>query len=460
MEPYKPHTQIQPFVTLCRIIAWVMVFGSLATVVLTRLSETRLLVWDDAYMFVRYADNIIATGHIAWNAGDSPTYGSTSLLHLLVVTIARLVFPHNPALTAFSSSIVCGVAFLALMVLLVEASARGTPALRLLQVVLVLLCVIFAGPSLAMHFESGMDTTCAMAYLALYIFMAKRWESSPSWPRIMAMMVVGGFAYFARPDLTLFALGVPLFAYLASPSARIRKHAAVAFVGTTGMILLQMLAAWEYFGSPVPLSFYAKSTKLYSESIYVALKAQPWNQLAEYLRQCWLLLPLVVAGQALPLLQTAMPRDRSQHISVEKPEKSVVDTGLFYATVLFVLYYLLLVLQVMPFESRFYYPTYPAIIFLGIQGLALVGGIVSVLFPTNKLPFVVRIGTMTIILALSLTLSGWVGAGFVSSFSRFFHSEVIHLNFDVKGEYRARWRNYWAELDTLWPLTLENGSLT
>jgi len=43
-------------------------------------------LWDDAYMFSRYAHNILNNGAIAWNPDGVPTYGATSLLYLAVVT--------------------------------------------------------------------------------------------------------------------------------------------------------------------------------------------------------------------------------------------------------------------------------------------------------------------------------------------------------------------------------------
>src|SRR5215831_18276787 len=39
-------------------------------------------VWDDSYMFVRYADNLPRFHAIAWNPGGAPTYGLTAPLFL------------------------------------------------------------------------------------------------------------------------------------------------------------------------------------------------------------------------------------------------------------------------------------------------------------------------------------------------------------------------------------------
>ncbi|MDP6777923.1 MAG: hypothetical protein QGI83_14290, partial [Candidatus Latescibacteria bacterium] len=51
--------------------------------ILARLSAGFVL--DDAFMFVRYADRLLADGRLAWNPGGESTYGPTSLLYLAVV---------------------------------------------------------------------------------------------------------------------------------------------------------------------------------------------------------------------------------------------------------------------------------------------------------------------------------------------------------------------------------------
>ena len=75
-------------------------------------------IWDDAYMFVRYADNILAHKRLSWNPGGEATYGLTSILFLVVVLPLRLLIPNNPAVVAVLSSLVSGLLFLCLLVIL------------------------------------------------------------------------------------------------------------------------------------------------------------------------------------------------------------------------------------------------------------------------------------------------------------------------------------------------------
>src|SRR5262245_16582256 len=41
-------------------------------------------LWDDSYMFQRYAQNVVGDGRIAWNPGGEAAYGLTSPLFLII----------------------------------------------------------------------------------------------------------------------------------------------------------------------------------------------------------------------------------------------------------------------------------------------------------------------------------------------------------------------------------------
>src|SRR5260221_6948537 len=49
--------------------------------------------FDDAYMFLRYARNLIAGFGMRWNRGEPPVFGATSLPHVAVVALVRGASP-------------------------------------------------------------------------------------------------------------------------------------------------------------------------------------------------------------------------------------------------------------------------------------------------------------------------------------------------------------------------------
>src|SRR5208283_3139015 len=111
--------------TFGRALTWSLMLSAVAMAVLSKSSAS--YVWDDSFMFVRYADNIIKCHQIAWNPCGSETYGLSSLLFLVVVVPIRLLFPEEPALCAFLSSVIGGFAFLFLLIALIERNVRAGP---------------------------------------------------------------------------------------------------------------------------------------------------------------------------------------------------------------------------------------------------------------------------------------------------------------------------------------------
>ena len=75
-------------------------------------------VWDDAYLFVRYADILLSDGRLSWNPGGEATYGITSCLYLGAVLAVWLLVSENPALAAGLSSLVSGLVFVVLLAIL------------------------------------------------------------------------------------------------------------------------------------------------------------------------------------------------------------------------------------------------------------------------------------------------------------------------------------------------------
>ena len=313
-------------------------------------------VWDDALMFPRYADNLLQRGVLAWNPGGPPTFGLTSNLYLLIVVPVRILFATSPILTMFLASVVCGVIFVGLLIGLV---ARETPLSvngRLVLVAVILIPLAFNANNLARHFTSGMDTAFALAYLMLYIWLAVRFQRAFSRGSAIALGVAGGLAFAARPDLLLFTWLAPLAMALFGMSSKLRRAAWEVLALTVAITLAQMVGAFFYFGSPLPLSFFVKTAGLYGSSLSVIYHDTPSRML-------WLFTQgyaLVLAAAAVWLL-----------FEVRKGIYSdmALERGLAYAAVLFILYYWFSVTQLMPFEARFYYPVLPALLWLAVCGI-------------------------------------------------------------------------------------------
>ena len=84
----------------------------------------KLLSFDDAYMFYRYAANIAHGLGIAWNPDGVPTYGMTSQLWVLFI-IPLTTLPLTPGHALQLASWLAGCAALVTLALAVRRHARS-----------------------------------------------------------------------------------------------------------------------------------------------------------------------------------------------------------------------------------------------------------------------------------------------------------------------------------------------
>ncbi len=356
--------ELQPTATVTRqrlrdraiiaIALLIMVLGSASLALRVAVSLDGRAVWDDSYMFVRYASNLVNHGVLAWNPGGPPTYGLTSLLFLAVVVPLRLAFD-SPIVLAVASSVVSGILFLGLVAgMLGDVAGRREHAVIGAYVVVALM---LAGPTFYLHFVGGMDTLFAMAYVTLYIIVARRFEQAPGLAIRIAMGVIGGLAFAARPDLLLFTWLVPLVVVGFAREAAVRRAAVQVLALTVGLTAAQMALAAVLLGTPLPLPFFAKSLANYDGFNLAAYAAVPREQLLQFASGYGLLL--------LPIgLNLVVYRRRFWR------RCTAVEKGLLLAAVLFALYYLFFVLQIMYFFARFYQPLLPVLVLLAGRSIA------------------------------------------------------------------------------------------
>ena len=224
-------------------------------------------VWDDAYFFARYADHWLTDGKIAWDPGGEPTYGPTSLLFLLIVTPLRWLVRDNPALPVASASFLCGLAFLILLFTLVTRNSSDRPWVKRIALGVVLLSLANSIDQLATHFNNGMDTTFAMAYLTLYLLLLKWHERALAFTSAIIVGIYGGLSFWVRPDMLLYTALVPACIFFFDQNPQSRRGARIIITLTFLLTVGQVLFNQFYFKSPLPLSFYAKGLQLYGDNI-------------------------------------------------------------------------------------------------------------------------------------------------------------------------------------------------
>jgi hypothetical protein len=319
---------------------------------------------DDAYMFVRYARNLLSTGVIAWNPDGISTYGLTSLLYLAPVTALVALFPAaDPTHSATAASMLGMALFLALVIggvaWFAPTGARWTAVLA------VMFGLAWGAPYVAIHAASGMDTTFGWAALALYLWLALHAERQPTRARLMAAGMCGGLLFAARPDVMLYGAIIPCVWWLAHIAADVRRggRAWRRWLGAAGLrlgiisagTLLALVGwAWQYFGTPLPLPFYAKSGGIYGPDFEALYAHVPLEMFGAYV---WLFLPLF----GLALVAAVRPR-------AWWAQTSAVEKGIALATLVALVYHGFFVLHIMGYAARFYMATLPALLWLAARG--------------------------------------------------------------------------------------------
>lgn len=310
---------------------------------------------DDAYMFVRYARNMAASGRLAWNPGGPPVYGLTSLGYFAVVFLLHVTARVDPAFVLILATLLCGAAFVALAAAMgARAAASGGPRAFAWSTAAALAGVGLAANALAPHFVSGMDTAFTLAAVTVVLTCALAAQRTASWRAAVIWGTTGGALLWVRPDTLVFGLGLPCMVAVwgAGGTRRAAFRAAVVAAATT---ILLGLAAWLLLGSPVPLAVYAKVLHGYGDDMRQVYAGVAGRELGAFLRTNLLLVAPAVAGLVLRL-RTRGVRD------------AAFDLGLLITIVVFLVFHRFFVLPIMGDRQRFELPALPPLLLLAIHG--------------------------------------------------------------------------------------------
>jgi hypothetical protein len=218
---------------------------------------------DDALFFARYASHFLANGTFSFNPGAAPSFGSTSQLYQFIVTAFQAVLG-NPA-QAVGLAARCSALVAAVLVMngarqyAVNPDGTAVTAHGTAIVVLIAGVGFVLNPDFASIGRSGMDTATAAAVLALYVSVIDA-AVNRGW-LICGVLGLGGWVLvLARPELALFAICVP--AALAIGDRSLRTPAILGLLSLCVLTGASLVVAWFYYGTPLPLAFYAKSLGL------------------------------------------------------------------------------------------------------------------------------------------------------------------------------------------------------
>jgi len=349
---------------------FLLILLSLAVIltgVLSYLSPVNVL--DDSYMFYRYALNFLNTGVIQWNTGGEPLYGLTSVLYLGIVVPVAALFRDYPAVVMVISSFIPGLFFIYFLYRLLN---KYSPLGRENTLAFILISLTISVRQFTPHITSGMDTMFSILFFTVYIFFYKSYELKNSAVRentchpltflsgiplfsMIFLVLAGTFVYWVRPELYIFSLSIALFLYLEEKD-KIKKRRNLVVLLTLPLSLMAiLLISDKILGSYLPLPFYAKVTNPYGKEFAEVYKYTSYIQITSFVLNNWLLFALAFTGIMF----------RKSLLIKFTP----VEKGLIAGTIIYILFELFFVTQIMYYYQRFYYPVLPALFLIAAKSL-------------------------------------------------------------------------------------------
>jgi hypothetical protein len=268
-------------------IAGVLLLAAAAYAVL-RLSMAfkEPLIFDDSYMFYRYAMNIRHGLGMSWNLDGVHTYGETSLLWgivVLLLTYLPLSIPHLLQLGSW----MCGAGAVLAMSWSVARNAQSELMKSTWRVLPMVAIPLAISPIYMANSLTGMETMLAVMLIAVFLGLTLRWESG--YAPLHWASLVGIALFITRPESALAVLLLPFLLVVFGRGSR-RGFVIFASLFLSG-VLLDLLVCKLYFGTPLPLSFYMKSGHAY-EGYHRTL--HPLSNALEMLANCGLFLAVIL----------------------------------------------------------------------------------------------------------------------------------------------------------------------
>jgi hypothetical protein len=284
--------------------------------------------YDDSFFFKRIALHFLAGHGFSWNVTDGPVHGLTSQLFGLLAVPLTWLWPNHFVL---ASKLCLAASFALLVGLSVRFAVRAAvPAAQ----AGVLLLLAFGTPLALLEPHTGMETSLCLAVLAValgQIVLGAERASSPGEGAAYAACsaLLTALVYTCRPDAAL----LPALTFMV-----LQRRNRVNLLGFGALLALSMGGLWAafhaYYGSALPLSFYAKTAGLSAFDSELRHAGVPGK--VQHL--------LTFAAFSAPLAWLAL---RGEDARVR---------ALLAASATFIAYQALLTDEIMGYRARFYMP--------------------------------------------------------------------------------------------------------
>lgn len=219
------------------------------------------LLFDDAYMFARYAANVRHGLGLSWNLDGVHTYGPTSLLWTLaVVVLSFLPIASWKMLTL--GSWICSIGAVVAMAWAVAVNARSWAFTKTWRVLPLVVLPLAGSAVFVLNEATGMETMLAAMLAAVFLGSALAWRQGSVRPELVG--VAGLLLFLTRPEAGIVVVLLPLMLFFLAPGAALAKRSVVVLLGVfLAGVALELMACKLYFKTALPLSFYMKGHQAY-----------------------------------------------------------------------------------------------------------------------------------------------------------------------------------------------------
>lgn len=213
-------------------------------------------IMDDAFIHLRYADNLFRTHFITYD-GVHPSYGASSLLYVYLLAFLR-AFTSSPNLPRAVSSCVHLLLFAGLVLLFLRAIPRQSHLARLLGLTAL---ILFTAPSAIRWLDDGMETGLALCFVALLCWVTFRQStrSTTTGLQYLVFAALGFFTVLLRTELMLLcALSFVILAWqnffapnhAANPNQRLKAILSGSHLLLGGLLALALIRVRMHFLLP------------------------------------------------------------------------------------------------------------------------------------------------------------------------------------------------------------------
>jgi len=323
--------------------AWRHAVALVAALVYLLLTGLAASPYDDSFFFKRIALHFLAGHGFSWNVADGPVHGLTSQLFGLLAVPLTWLWPNHFVL---ASKLCLAASFAVLVAVSVRFAARAAvpaPAAG------VLLLLAFGTPLALLEPHTGMETSLCLAVLAVALAQIAAFRERASSPRESAgydvrCALLTALVYTCRPDAAL----LPALSFVV-----LQRRNRVSLLRYGGLLAVLMAGLWAlfhaYYGSALPLSFYAKTAGLSAFDSELRQAGVPGK--IQHL--------LTFSAFSAPLAWLALRGARGGDARVR---------ALLGASAAFVAYQALLTDEIMGYRARFYLPAIVPLAFAALLG--------------------------------------------------------------------------------------------